>query len=132
MALPTAPSSFYDGLIIVGESVMGVVPNLVTYAPYIFGLGLVNYSGEWLKDNRPRGSSEMTDDFWRYSAEGTIDLAKFSLMGNNPYGPIIPPVGGSSASRPMSSWGSTAMRFGNCGGLMGVSNPGVNRVAGQY
>jgi hypothetical protein len=137
MALPPVPSSFYNGFVYVGEALLAAVPNVWLYAPYAFGLGAVGYVGDWLKENRPRGNSEMMDDFYKYTADGTVDLAKFVTFGYSGTGPN----GGGSASHQMlgyasmspSSYGSTAMRWGSSGGgLMGASNPGVNRVAGQY
>jgi len=135
MALPPVPSSFYNGFMYVGEALLATVPNLWLYAPYAFGLGLVEYVGDWAKENRPRGSSEMTDDFWRYSTQGSVDLGKFVMFGYSGTGPNIPAMTANNAYAAMTSAssGSTAMRWGNMGGgLMGASNPGVNRVAGQY
>lgn len=140
MALPPVPTSFYNGFVYVGEALLATVPNLWLYSPYAAGFGVVGYVGDYLKENRPRGNSEMTDDFWKYLTDGTVDLAKFSMFGYSGTGPNIPvgAMGGSnyamlSAASAPSSWGSTAMRWGSGGGgLMGASNPGVNRVAGQY
>jgi len=142
MALPQPPSSFFNGLVEAGSAALSVLPTVYTYSPYILAFGAVDYFYDWVKENRPQGSSVMVDDFWKYSAKGMGDLSKFALMGfNGPY-PVVPPIGGGSAGHqmlgytsmaPSSYSGSTAMRWGNMGGgLMGASNPGVNRVAGQY
>lgn len=120
---PPVQPSFYDGLMFAGVAMEQVPIALYQYAPYIFGYGFLNWMGDWVDEARPIGESEMSENFFKYTAKGVIDVAKQSYWGyTNQVGPSPPvkPMMGYPAS---TGWGSH---------MMGMANPGVNRVAGQY
>jgi hypothetical protein len=130
---PSQGPTYYDQLMLTGNAFKSVLPDTYNYGVYALGFGGLGYMGDYLKENRPRGESVMTDDFWKYTVDGLVDLSKFLFWSYDP--DAKPSMGGSSnyAAMAPSSYGSTAMRWGSGGGgLMGASNPGVNRVAGQY
>lgn len=121
--------AIWEEFALAGDAMKTVPMALANYIPYIFGMGILNWAGDWLKEARPISYSETTDNFFKHTFEGVVDVAKFSYWGAYP---TAPPGGRMPAALPyhytsypsMTGWGSTSMH--------GMANPGVNRVSGQY
>jgi hypothetical protein len=136
-SLPPQPATFWDGLKQVGVALEATAINLYYYAPYIVGYAGLDYMLDGLRARRPTGSSEMTDDFWHYSLEGTADLSKQLLFGYTGVGSGMM-MGGSNTmsttSMGMIKPGGYSSHYtpGSSSGLMGAMSPITSRTAGIY
>jgi len=135
-SLPPQPATFWDGLKQVGVALEATAINLYYYAPYIVGYASLDYMLDGLRARRPTGSSEMTDDFWHYSLEGTADLSKQLLFGYTGKAPTMMMMDGGSTAMSMIKPGGYSSHYtpggGSSSGLMGAMSPITSRTAGIY
>jgi hypothetical protein len=118
---------FWEELSYAGLAMRQVPMAIVDYAPYVLGMGLINWAGDWLESVRPLSDYPMTDDFFRHTTQGVVDVAKLSYWGYT-----YTNGGGGGGYKPAMSYPSSTGWGTHSYGMHGMANPGVNRVAGQY